>query len=248
MENPSREPKILLLKDLKKEYYRLNFIVNKKDSSITKQMEISLKAGELVGKLYDVLLKQYINPYDKETLENLKILCVRLVFCLYDEDTGIFGQPSKFHDYLLKYKSTFRQDLIVLFKILDQLSEKRNSYLDDNLASFPYVNGGLFENEDIIIPKLNDEIIDIILNKTSAGFDWNNIGPTIFGSIFESTLNPESRRARGMYYTAIENIHKVINPLFLDKLNVELKSIICTKITNLSRVDSCRFVYNDWLI
>lgn len=231
MENPSGEPEILFLKDLEKEYYRLNFLVNKKDSNIIKQKEVSLQAGELVGKLYDSLLREYKNPSDEETLKSLNVLCVRLVFCFYAEDTEIFGKRGMFYDYLVKYKdANFRGALIDLFKILDEKPEERDPYLNDDLATFPFVNGGLFQDKNIIIPRINEEIIDIILNKASLGFDWSNISPTIFGGVFESTLNPESRSSGGMHYTSIENIHKVINPLFLNSLNEEFGKIKSIKV------------------
>lgn len=231
MENPKGEPEVVHLKDLGTEYYRLNFLVNEEDSHIKKEMEVSLQAGELVGQLYDALLEEYHNPEDEETLKNLNILCVRVVFCLYAEDAGLFGKHGMFHDYLYKYKDThFRDALINLFKVLDQKPEERDPYLEDDLAAFPYVNGGLFENKDVVIPRVNDEIIDIILNKASEGFDWSKISPTIFGAVFESTLNPESRRSGGMHYTSIENIHKVIDPLFLNDLKREFEDIRSIKV------------------
>lgn len=97
--------------------------------------------------------------------------------------------------------------------------------MDDELAAFPYVNGGLFSDESIEIPQLTDNIRELLLQKASEDFDWSQISPTIFGAVFESTLNPETRRAGGMHYTSIENIHKVIDPLFLDDLKEELASI-----------------------
>ncbi len=97
--------------------------------------------------------------------------------------------------------------------------------MDDELAAFPYVNGGLFSDENIIIPRLNEQIVDLILHRASEDFDWSSISPTIFGAVFESTLNPETRRSGGMHYTSIENIHKVIDPLFLDSLKTEFAEI-----------------------
>lgn len=225
MEKPNGEPESILLKNLPKEYYRLQFIVNSQNENIKKEMEISIKAGEIVGILYDALLKQY-NEKDKQELKSLNELCVRLVFCLYAEDSGLFGEKLAFHNYLqgFQVKDT-RRALIDLFKVLDTKIEDRDKYLDDELAKFPYVNGGLFANENIIIPHLTDEIIDILLHKASENFDWSEISPTIFGAVFESTLNPETRRSGGMHYTSIENIHKVIDPLFLDNLKDELEKI-----------------------
>lgn len=225
MEKPNGEPESILLKNLPKEYYRLQFIVNSQNENIKKEMEISIKAGEIVGILYDALLKQY-NEKDEQELKSLNELCVRLVFCLYAEDSGLFGEKLAFHNYLqgFQVKDT-RRALIDLFKVLDTKVEDRDKYLDDELAKFPYVNGGLFANENIIIPHLTDEIIDILLHKASENFDWSEISPTIFGAVFESTLNPETRRSGGMHYTSIENIHKVIAPLFLDNLKDELEKI-----------------------
>ena len=226
MERPTGEPEIIRLADLEKEYYRLQFLVDTGDSNIKKEMEISLQAGELVGVLYDALIKQYKDPTAPETLKSLNALCVRLVFCLYAEDAGIFGSHGMFHHYLQKHQHIdARRALIDLFKVLDTLPEDRDPYMEDDLAAFPYVNGGLFEDESLIVPRLDEAIVDLILNRASADFDWSEISPTIFGAVFESTLNPETRRSGGMHYTSIENIHKVIDPLFLDRLKAELAEI-----------------------
>ena len=225
MNRPNDAPEVVALADLEKEYSRLQFLTDTGDEHIKKEMEVSLKAGELVGVLYDALLKKYADPSDPETLKSLNALCVRLVFCLYAEDAGIFGGHRKFHDYLKAHRSEDRRALINLFKVLDQKPEIRDKYMDDDLAAFPYVNGGLFANEDIEIPRLGDEIFDLILEKASADFDWSAISPTIFGAVFESTLNPETRRSGGMHYTSIENIHKVIDPLFLSDLKAEFEEI-----------------------
>ena len=188
-----------------------------------------MQAGELVGVLYDELLKQYKDPTAPETLKSLNALCVRLVFCLYAEDAGIFGRRDMFHDYLKDVPATgIRKALVELFRVLDQKPEERDKYLsDDNpaLAAFPYVNGGLFADENIEIPPFTEELKNILLSKASEDFDWSAISPTIFGAVFESTLNPETRRSGGMHYTSIENIHKVIDPLFLDGLKAELEEI-----------------------
>lgn len=231
MEKPNFEPEQIFLKDLPKEYYRLQFLVDTGNDNIKKEMEVSLKAGELVGKLYDLILKQYKNPDSPETLKSLNKLCVRLVFCLYAESAGIFGKHQMFHDYLKKFPvSEIRPKLIELFRILDTKSEDRDPYLDEDLLAFPYVNGGLFADEDIEIPRFTDEIVNLLLHNASEDFDWSDISPTIFGAVFESTLNPETRRSGGMHYTSIENIHKVIDPLFLDDLKAEFSSILEIKV------------------
>ncbi len=231
MEKPTGEPESILLKDLGKEYYRLQFLVEEKSELLHREEQISIKAGELVGKLYDAILKQYIHPDSEETLRSLNILCVRLVFCLYAEDAGIFGGHLKFHNYIKSFSvKDVRRALIDLFCVLDTKTEERDPYMDDALAAFPYVNGGLFADENIEIPNMTQDIVDLLLHNASEDFDWSQISPTIFGAVFESTLNPETRRSGGMHYTSIENIHKVIDPLFLDELREELAEIKALKV------------------
>ena len=221
------EPKKFTLADVYAKPGVFDFLVNKKEKKLNEEMEISIKAGEFVGLMYDALLKQYIHPEDENSLKSLNMLCVRLVFCLYAEDAHIFGTSGHmFHDYLAEFETKdMRRALIDLFKVLDTPEDKRDPYLNGLLAQFPYANGGLFAEENIEIPNFTDEIRDILLEKASEGFDWSKISPTIFGAVFESTLNPETRRSGGMHYTSIENIHKVIDPLFLDDLKAELEEI-----------------------
>ena len=230
MNRPNDTPEVIKLEELETEYHRLQFLVDTGNERIKKEMEISLQAGELVGKLYDALLKQYHSPASEEELKSLNMLCVRLVFCLYAEDAGIFGGHNMFHDYLRKKADkdigSVRRALKDLFLVLDQKPEDRDPYeMDEDLAAFPYVNGGLFTDEKIIIPRFTEEIVDLLLSKASEDFNWSDISPTIFGAVFESTLNPETRRSGGMHYTSIENIHKVIDPLFFDALSAELDAI-----------------------
>ena len=226
MEKPGGDPEIIQLEDLEKEYYRLQFLVDEGNTNLQREMEVSIAAGEIVGLLYDALAKQYVDPTTERAMKSLNILCVRMVFCLYAEDAGIFGQHGMFHDYLEEFDTRhMRKAVIELFQVLDTKPEDRDPYIEESLAQFPYVNGGLFANEDIEIPQFTDEIRNLLLEKASADFDWSEISPTIFGAVFESTLNPETRRSGGMHYTSIENIHKVIDPLFLDDLKNELKEI-----------------------
>lgn len=224
MERPTGEPEIIELKDLEREHYRLQFLVDTGDTNIHKEMEVSLEAGRIVGVLYDALLAQYKDPECEDTLKHLNALCVRLVFCLYAEDAGIFGPRNMFHNYLQHHTADARRALMDLFEVLNTKPEDRDPYLDEDLAAFPYVNGGLFA-EKSVIPRLDETIVDLILHKASEDFDWSVISPTIFGAVFESTLNPDTRRKGGMHYTSIENIHKVIDPLFLDSLRDELTQI-----------------------
>lgn len=226
MERPGGEPEKILLADLEKDYYRMTFLVDQGNVHLQREMEVSIAAGEIVGLIYDAFLKQYKDPSSEETLKSLNVLCVRLVFCLYAEDAGIFGKREIFHDYLASFDTdNMRKALIELFEVLDTKPEDRDPYMLPKLAAFPYVNGGLFEDEKIEIPLFTDEIRDLLLNKASADFDWSEISPTIFGAVFESTLNPETRRSGGMHYTSIENIHKVIDSLFLDDLKKEFEEI-----------------------
>ena len=225
MERPGGEPEEILLENLEKEYYRLQFLVDSGNEHLKREMEVSIAAGRIVGLLYDALSAQYADPTSERAMKSLNVLCVRLVFCLYAEDAGVFGRHGMFHDYLVQFDARrLRRALMELFGILDTPAAERDPYLKDDspeLAAFPYVNGGLFADEDIEIPPFTDEIRELLLSKASDDFDWSEISPTIFGAVFESTLNPETRRSGGMHYTSIENIHKVIDPLFLDGLRAE---------------------------
>jgi len=231
MERPGGEPEEILLENLPTEYYRLSFLTNSGSEHLKREMEVSIAAGKIVGLLYDALSNQYVDPTSERAMKSLNMLCVRLVFCLYAEDAGIFGHHAMFHDYLAGYETKdLRRTIIDLFEILDTKPEDRDPYLDPSLAAFPYVNGGLFERTDIEIPQFTDDIKYLLLTKASADFDWSEISPTIFGAVFESTLNPETRRSGGMHYTSLENIHKVIDPLFYDSLRKEFEDICNTSV------------------
>lgn len=228
MEQPNREPEQILLENLGKEYYRLMFLVDSKNEHLSKEMEVSMQAGEIVGRIYEALLKQY-GDESPETLRWLNILCVRIVFCLYAEDAGMFSH-DQFHNFLATYEAKdIRRALRDLFEVLNTPAEKRSKYLQDELKAFPYANGGLFA-EEIEIPQFTEELKHVLLRNASLDFDWSEISPTIFGAVFESTLNPETRRSGGMHYTSIENIHKVIDPLFLNDLRRELDDILEEKV------------------
>jgi ssDNA-binding Zn-finger/Zn-ribbon topoisomerase 1 len=225
MERPGGEPEEILLEDLPTQFYRLSFLTDTGNTHLQREMEVSIQAGEIVGVLYDAFLKQYGKPTEDE-LKSLNVLCVRLVFCLYAEDAGIFGRHGMFHDYLSAFDThNTRKAVIALFQTLNTKPCDRDKFLEPELAQFPYVNGGLFANEKVEVPPFTDEMRELLLNKASADFDWSEISPTIFGAVFESTLNPETRRSGGMHYTSLENIHKVIDPLFLGALEKELTEI-----------------------
>ena len=224
---PEEKPIEILLAELPEKYHLLSFLLDATVKKITVEQQLSVKAGELVGKLYDLMLPQYKDPANPETLKSLNIFCVRIVFCLYAEDAMLFGaKGSEFHDYLISFLDKNRRTaLINLFRILNTPEAERDPYEEQALLDFPYVNGGLFEG-DIEIPRLSDDVMKLILEDMSENLDWSKISPTIFGAVFESTLNPETRRSGGMHYTSIENIHKVIDPLFLDDLQTEFETIL----------------------
>lgn len=237
LNDPTAPPAILKLSELEDKFHALDFMIDSTVEKVTIEEELSFKAGQLVGRLYDELLKCYKDPSSKDSLHSLNVLCVRLVFCLYAEDAGIFGRRRMFHDYLAPYSERpkdVRRAILELFQVFDTPVENRDPYLDDELAAFPYVNGSLFANaKEVEIPNFTPEIINLLLEEASEGFDWSKISPTIFGAVFESTLNPETRRKGGMHYTSIENIHKVIDPLFLNELKDELKEIRAIKTLNI---------------
>lgn len=224
MNEKQPEPTKIMLEELQTKYSLLDFLIEKEVQKISHEMEVSIKAGDIVGLLYNAFLEQYKIPEEKKNetevekekrehkLKSLNALCVRLVFCLYAEDAGIFGEKhNMFHDYLARYEARdCRRALIELFKVLDTEEEDREDYLEEELVDFPYVNGGLFADESVEIPQFTEEIRELLLTKASEEFNWKDISPTIFGAVFESTLNPETRRHGGMHYTSVENIHSIM--------------------------------------
>lgn len=210
--------------DLAENLQLLSFLVDPTAKRRQLEREVSWEAGELIGQLYSLLLAQYEEPDSEDTKHALNVLAVRLVFCLFAEDAEVFPKNS-FYDYLVdKDPSSVRRALQALFKHLNTPIEYQDKY-DEELMRFPYVNGGLFEGE-VEIPSFTPEIVELLLDEVSAGTDWSKISPTIFGGVFESTLNPKTRRAGGMHYTSPENIHRVIDPLFLEALESELEVIV----------------------
>lgn len=218
---PERDPIKISLFELPKKFSSLNFLVELQDK-ISYERELSIQASAIVAKIYDELRAELKIQTD-DALSDLNKLCVRLVLCLYAESIDIFGKHKIFRDYLRGARN-IRQDLLELFKILDTPLENRSPYLDDTLKKFPYVDGGLFADE-IDFPNFNKDIRDLLLNEASSKFKWEDISPAIFGTVFESTINPKVRRANGMHYTSTENIHKVIDPLFMDDLRADFDTI-----------------------
>lgn len=225
MNTPKGEPFEILLENLEQDVHLLNFIVDDGfKADLKHEYEVSAAAGDIIGRIYDCFLEQYDGQETKEDLHTLNVLCVRLVFLLYAEDSELFAK-NQFFDYLKDFPAhKMRAALRDLFHTLDTPIEERDRFLEPELKAFPYVNGSLFK-EEIDIPPLTERTAEILLKHASEDFDWSEISPTIFGAMFESTLNPDTRRKGGMHYTSIENIHKVIDPLFLNDLNEEFDKI-----------------------
>ncbi|MBQ4199854.1 MAG: hypothetical protein II649_08220 [Kiritimatiellae bacterium] len=243
---PLAPPMKVRLGDLPNEAHRLAFLVDPKEKAVDRELEISVQAGRIVGDIYDALLEQYeggrVSPRaaagedarPPDRLAALNRLCVRLVFCLYAEDAGIFPKDC-FRRLVESTPAPFlRERLMRLFQTLDTPPDKRSAYLEPELRDFPYTNGGLFRNAaETDIPPLTEELRKLLAG--ASRFDWRDITPTVFGALFESTLNPATRRAGGMVYTSVENIHKVIDPLFLDDLTCRVDEATKAKLSAKSR-------------
>ncbi len=226
-EDPEHDYVTMTLDELPEQLHLLGFLTDRSASRLVKEQELSVRAGEIVGRLYKSLAAQYKN-IDTDPVEqrSLNVLIVRFVFLLYAEDAGLLQEHQAFLNYMRNVEPEgMRSALIQLFEVLDTPEDERDPYLSERLAAFPYINGSLFAKADIVIPQFTQQIKYDLLKEASQDFDWSGISPTIFGAAFESTLNPETRRSGGMHYTSIENIHKVIDPLFLDDLKAELAEI-----------------------
>lgn len=224
-ENPRDDFVEFTLAELPDQFYLLNFLTDPAFSRSTREEAVSIEAGEQIGRLHAALLTQYIDPDCEESQHSLNVLCVRLVFCLFAEDSGLFSRRDAFLHYVREFSAQqMRGALLDLFEVLDTPVAERDPYLSDSLRAFPFVNGGLFKGR-VEIPNFTDEIRSLLF-EVSEQTNWAEISPTIFGGVFESTLNPETRRSGGMHYTSPENIHRVIDPLFLDDLREELNDIL----------------------
>lgn len=229
MNHPLADPTIIKLSDLTTKYKAFDFIVDTAAQQIIDEKKLSIDAGILVSKIYKELAHAYslhADLNDSHIQKSLNMLIVRIVFLLYADDTGILGEENLFQRLLEKQSSdNIRQTLITLFDTLNKPEDKRDPFLADKFKQFKYVNGGMFADESVAIPQFTEELKRLIVDDAGKGFNWANISPTIFGAVFESTLNPDTRRKGGMHYTSIENIHKVIDPLFLDDLTSEFDKI-----------------------
>lgn len=211
------------LEDLAEHLGTLTSIFNEEHSRMRVEEKLSERAGLLVANLHNALAAQYDDPDEAQSHHSLAVLTVRIVFCLYAEDAGLFGSNA-FSNYVENNDvQHLRRAMIELFQVLNTPQAQRDKYLEEELKNFDYVNGGLFA-EPIEIPPFTEEIRDAML-KAGEGFNWREISPVIFGSLMEETLSHDQRRQGGMHYTTVKNIHRVIDPLFLDDLKAELKAI-----------------------
>ena len=239
MESPKDPPQIINFADLTKQIHRFTFLNESKNDelkalALAKQSELSFKAARLIKQIQDELIALYAaatpsGEPSEQDFASINMLLTRLVFCFYADDSGVFARHDMFGAYLATHKANMRQAILDVFSMLSTPEHKRSKFTDPELLAFPYTNGGLFEFYDENIPQFNDKLAELIIDKATFGFDFSLISPTIFGGLFESTLNPETRRSGGMHYTSIENIEKLIKPLFLDKLESELDEIIAIK-------------------
>ncbi|HVA97812.1 MAG TPA: DNA methyltransferase [Bacteroidia bacterium] len=207
------------LNELVKNVQHFGFISGYKKKIFHDQDPANIKAAELMGKLHDRLKE---NGYDTHQLE---VYLVRLLFCLFAEDTTIFS-PQQFQDYIEQRTNIDGSDLASklqeLFQVLNTAKEKRFKNLDEQLADFPYVNGKLFE-EQLLIAGFDSKMRQALLD--CCYLDWSKISPAIFGSMFQSVMKPTERRNLGAHYTSEKNILKLIKPLFLDELWKEFESV-----------------------
>ena len=219
------------LPDLKVHVEKFGFIIGVEHKAFRDQDPANIKAAELVGRLHDALKEAGYQGH------NLERFLVRIVFCLFADDTGIFERDI-FLDFI---ETRTREDgsdlgalLTQLFEILDTPDGKRSSMLDEDLTNFPYINGDLF-HEPLRIPSFNKTMRKRLLE--ACHFDWSNISPAIFGALFQSVMEPAKRRAQGAHYTTEKNILKVIEPLFLDNLRAEFKKIKTLKTKRRKRLE-----------
>lgn len=217
----TREELKFKLADLHKNIHAFGFIFGGAARVFKDQDPVNIDASELMGKLHDALLD---SGYEGHELESF---LVRLVFCLFADDTGIFTPKGIFLDFVRDRTREDGSDLAPLlgqlFEILNRPLDKRPKTLDDDLKQFEYINGDLFA-EHLPMPAFNSGMRRFLLD--ACAFDWSAVSPAIFGALFQSVMNKEKRRAIGAHYTTEQNILKLIHPLFLDDLRAELDRLI----------------------
>ncbi len=216
----SAEPPVeFAIGELHKHVRRFGFIAGYQARSYQEEDPVNVQAAERMGRLHDALKA---SGYEGHALE---VLLVRLLFCLFADDTGIF-ERNAFTELLNQRTGEDGADLgqwlTQLFQVLNTPRERRQRNLDEQLAEFPYVNGRLFE-EFLPIPAFDARMRATLLEATTL--DWSRISPAIFGSMFQSVMDAKARRNLGAHYTSEKNILKLIGPLFLDELRAELEKI-----------------------
>jgi len=196
------------------------FIRGDTQSQLIEQEQVTIKAAELVGKLHDLLEE------DGFTGEDLQVFLIRVVFCLFADDTGIFDKRASLLALLKNRTAEDGSDLggwlQRLFETLNTPENKRQKSLDEELAQFPYINGALFERP-ARIPSFNSAMRKALIS--ACEFDWKAVSPAIFGSLFQSVMDSKERRAQGAHYTSEQHILRLIEPLFLEELNSEFDKI-----------------------
>ena len=235
----------LALEDLPKNLAAIDFLTGGHEAPESLQQAVSVKAGEIMGRIHNLVAAKYVDPDAPESHHALSVFCTRVMFLMYCEDAGLRGpdgrvMPNAFRDYLQHYQADdLRDALLKLFEWLDTPDDRRSPYAPEALKAFPYMDGGLF-SERTEIPALNETIRTTIIVDGCQEFDWTNVNPTVFGSIFEGALSHDARRSGGMHYTSPENIHKVIDPLFLDALKAELGQILERPVAGGARTKALR--------
>ena len=216
LDRDEREEVSFALADLPKHVEKFGFILGVQKRTFRDQDPVNIEASERVGQLHDALAASGYTGHDLEQF------LVRIVFCLFADDTGIFEPRDIFFDFLENRTQKDGSDLggwlAQLFQVLNTPEDSRSSTLDEDLNRFPYINGDLFR-DPLLIPSFNSEMRQRLID--ACTFDWSSISPAIFGSLFQSVMDKDERRAQGAHYTTEKNILKVIEPLFLDALRAE---------------------------
>lgn len=216
-----REPLFKLpLAELPKNLAAIQFLKGGAEAPATISRAVSVEAGKIMSKLHDQVAEAFDDPDTPENHHALSVLMTRLMFLMFCEDSGLVA-PNSFRDYVSHFQAgDLRRGLKDLFVWLDTKDEDRDKYAESWLKKLPYMNGGLFR-EKTEIPPLSENFRHTLIVEGCQEFDWSGVSPTVFGSIFEGALSHDHRRANGQHFTSPENIHKVIDPLFLDGLKAE---------------------------
>ena len=214
------------LSDLPKNLAALQFLNEAGEAPSSVARAVSVEAGRIMGQIHEQIAPLYHDPNSEASHHALSVLCTRIMFLMFCEDAGLI-EPGLFQRFIAANDAVhLRRALLDLFRWLDTPDTARgDEYPDELLARFPYMDGGLFR-EEVPVPQLTESVRYEILVSGCQEFDWSGVDPTVFGSIFEGALSHDARRAGGMHYTSPENIHKVIDPLFLDDLEAELDGIL----------------------